>query len=367
MTEGQKKQKKKVTKMALSDFLSDPSTGSWADEMDDLPSAPAAVSQGDNFRSGGFGDDRGGRGFSSRGGFGDREERESRYPARTPVELPTRPPYTIHLGNIAFDTTDADVEGFFNESKVTSIRIMKDFEDKPKGFGYVEFDSLDSLKKALERNQQSLCGRNVRVSVAEPPREREVREDRTAGEWRRAEPVAPPAGRFGNDRYADRGDRAPRGDREFGSRFNNSERPPDRTAVNSWRREEPLPASETRPGWEKPREREHRDTSWGGGQGFANRTPPAPATRKKLELKPRSAEAPAAAANNSAAKSSPFGAAKPIDSDEAIRRVEEKLKQEQQEKKEAADKLRKEKEAKKPAAKAEEKVAEPEAAAEAQA
>ncbi|KAF9545046.1 hypothetical protein EC957_011287 [Mortierella hygrophila] len=349
--------------MALSDFLSDPTTGSWADEMDDLPSAPAAVNQGDNFRSGGFGDDRGGRGFSSRGGF---EERESRYPARTPVELPTRPPYTIHLGNISFDTTDADVEGFFSESKVTSIRIMKDFDDKPKGFGYVEFDSLDSLKKALERNQQSLGGRNVRVSVAEPPREREVRDDRTAGEWRRAEPVAPPAGRFGNDRYADRGDRAPRGDREFGSRFTASERPPDRTSVNSWRRDEPLPASETRPGWEKPREREHRDTSWGAGQGFANRAPPATATRKKLELKPRSAEAPAAAAaNNSAVKSSPFGAAKPIDSDEAIRRVEEKLKQEQQEKKEAADKVRKEKEAKKPAAKAEEKEAEPEATAEA--
>jgi len=45
---------------------------------------------------------------------------------------------------------------------------MKDFEDKPKGFGYVEFDSLDSLKKALENNGQNLCGRNVRVSVAEP-------------------------------------------------------------------------------------------------------------------------------------------------------------------------------------------------------
>ncbi|KAK3845366.1 MAG: hypothetical protein J3R72DRAFT_436593 [Linnemannia gamsii] len=371
MTEvGQKKQKKKVTKMALSDFLSDPTTGSWADEMDDLPSAPAAVAQGgDNFRSGGFGGDRGDRGFSSRGGF---EERESRYPPRTPVELPTRPPYTIHLGNLPFDATDADVESFFNQSKVTSVRIMKDFEDKPKGFGYVEFDSLDSLKKSLERNGQSLCGRSVRVSVAEPPREREVRDDRTAGEWRRAEPVAPPAGRFGNDRYADRGDRAaaPRGDREFGSRFNNSERPPDRTAVNSWRREDPVPASESRPGWEKPREREHRDTSWGGG-AFTNRAaPPAPVARKKLELKPRSSEAPAAAAVNSgAAKSSPFGAAKPIDSDEAIRRVEEKLKHEQLEKKEAADKIRKEKDAKKPAGKPEEKEEEvaAEATAEAQA
>jgi len=74
----------------------------------------------------------------------------------------------------------------------------------------------------------------------------------------------------------------------------------------------------------------------------------APAARRKLELKPRSADAPppASPAETKAAKSSPFGAAKPIDNDEAIRRVEEKLKQEQQEKKEAADKARKEKESK---------------------
>ncbi|GJJ76457.1 translation initiation factor 4B [Entomortierella parvispora] len=349
MTEvGQKKQKKKGTKMALSDFLADQSTGSWADEMDDLPSAPSAVGAQDNFRSGGFGD--GGRGgFQSRGGFGDREE--SRFTPRAPVELPTRPPYTIHLGNLPFDVTEADIEDFFSASKINSIRIMKDFEDKPKGFGYVEFDSLDSLKKALENNGQSLCGRNVRVSVAEPPREREVREDRSAGEWRREAPVPPAGNRFGgsssNDRFErsiDRG--APR---EFGSRFNNSERPPDRTDVNTWRRETPLPAAETsaRPGWEKPREREHRDTSWSGG-AFTSRAPPAPVTRRKLELKPRSSDAPAAgAAEPAATKASPFGAARPIDNDEAIRRVEEKLKQEQQQKKEAAEKARKEKESKK--------------------
>jgi translation initiation factor 4B len=110
-------------------------------------------------------------------------------------------------------------------------------------------------------------------------REREIREDRSAGEWRREAPVPPAGNRFGNDRFGgdrggDRGDRAPRGDREFGSRFNNSERPPDRTDVNTWRRETPLPAAETtRPGWEKPREREHRDTSWSGG-AFTSRAPP---------------------------------------------------------------------------------------------
>jgi len=74
----------------------------------------------------------------------------------------------------------------------------------------------------------------------------------------------------------------------------------------------------------------------------------APVTRRKLELQPRSAEAPAAGAADAAAtKASPFGAARPIDNDEAIRRVDEKLKQEQQQKKEAAEKARKEKESKK--------------------
>ncbi|KAF9433258.1 hypothetical protein BGZ76_009687 [Entomortierella beljakovae] len=333
--------------MALSDFLMDQSTGSWADEMDDLPSAPA-----DGYRSGGFGgddrrgfndnrgfgDDRGGRGFSGRGGF---EDRESRYPPRTPVELPTRPPYTVHVGNLAFDATDSDIEAFFMESQITSIRIMKDFEDKPKGFGYVEFDSLESLKKALVNNGQSLCGRSVRVSVAEPPREREVREDRTTGDWRRADPVPPTNNRYNSDRNNDRGsdrgsDRGDRGDRrEFGSRFQN-ERPQDRTNVGSWRREDPLPVSEGRPGWEKPKE-----NAWG-------RSAQAPAARRKLELKPRSTEAPASASSSDvkSSKPNPFGAAKPIDSDEAIRRVEEKLQQEQREKKDAAEKARKEKESK---------------------
>lgn len=39
---------------------------------------------------------------------------------------------------------------------------------KPKGFGYVEFGSVDGLKKALELNGSQLSGRNIRISVADP-------------------------------------------------------------------------------------------------------------------------------------------------------------------------------------------------------
>lgn len=46
---------------------------------------------------------------------------------------------------------------------------MKDrIDSRPKGFGYVEFADLDSLKKALSLADGQLAGRSIRVSVAEP-------------------------------------------------------------------------------------------------------------------------------------------------------------------------------------------------------
>jgi translation initiation factor 4B len=46
--------------------------------------------------------------------------------------------------------------------------VIRDHEGKPKGFGYVEFETLDGLKDALARSGENFGGRNVRISVAEP-------------------------------------------------------------------------------------------------------------------------------------------------------------------------------------------------------
>jgi translation initiation factor 4B len=73
------------------------------------------------------------------------------------------------VGNLSFDLTESEVENYFEGCKVISVRIMKDrMDNRPKGFGYVEFADLDSLKKALSLADGQLAGRGVRVSVAEP-------------------------------------------------------------------------------------------------------------------------------------------------------------------------------------------------------
>ncbi|GES83664.1 RNA-binding domain-containing protein [Rhizophagus clarus] len=356
--------KKRSTKMSLTEFLADQSTGSWADEMEDLPSAPAAAfsDYGDHEdrQKSGFGDRRSGfsdrRTYSRDSRYESRESpRESRFssrPERIPQELPTSPPYTAHIGNLPYDLTEGQVKRFFNESKILNIRILRDKEnDKPKGFGYVEFEDLESLTKALQLSGENLGNRPVKISVADPPRERE---DRTAGEWRRKMPretqaPSPRSDRFGsNDKFGhredkwgergggfrDRVDRFDRGERDRGDRFDRMDRSIERN---------------DRGGNDKLERK--GDTEWRGGgfnnsrsssfrerrseERYATDTDTSPPMRKKLELKPRSS---AAVSNENIAprssKPNPFGEARPIDTDEALRRVEERRKQKEQEQKE---------------------------------
>lgn len=174
--------KKKQEKMSLGTFLQDDNYGSWADEMEDmpLPSTDTQKSYGSAPR----------RDYSSMGmGGAGFERRDIGYSVREQLPLPDKPPYTAHLANLSFDVTQPDIEDFFRDCAVTSVRIVEDKMDrKPKGFGYVEFGTLDGLKAALALSGENLAGRQVRISVADPPKDR-PESNRDFSDWSRKGPL----------------------------------------------------------------------------------------------------------------------------------------------------------------------------------
>ena len=97
------------------------------------------------------------------------QDREAGFSQRPELPLPTKPPFTAHIGNLSFDAAEAEISDFFADCSVSNVRLVRDkMEDRPKGFGYVEFETLDGLKKALDLNNAQLAGRKVRISVADP-------------------------------------------------------------------------------------------------------------------------------------------------------------------------------------------------------
>ncbi|KIM40443.1 hypothetical protein M413DRAFT_445897 [Hebeloma cylindrosporum] len=174
---------KKAKKISLNEFLGDSTLGSWADEMESLPNAPAARI-----------DEESGDRFGRRDDFLSSRPDRQNLPPRDDVPLPTQPPYTAFIGNLAFDLTEGELLQFFSGLRTKSVKIIKDKDEKPKGFGYIEFEELEGLKDALSKSGSNFSGRTIRVSVAEPPKERSgfgASEDNAKFEnpWRRDGPL----------------------------------------------------------------------------------------------------------------------------------------------------------------------------------
>ncbi|KAJ3183090.1 hypothetical protein HDU87_007512 [Geranomyces variabilis] len=355
-----KKGSKKGVAMSLTDFLAADEFGSsWADDVADLPSArksstAAAVAQAYNPDS---------RGYATY---------DPSASGRPQGQVGDQPPWTCFVGNLAYDTTERDINTLFGALRVKSIRLPADPEGKPKGFGYVEFEDRASLVEAMKLSGESVMRRAIRIDVAEPPKrdggrpggdgfDRPDRSDELESGWRRAAPVAPRQNSFGGgaDRGGDRGfgggfrDRA-HGDGGFGggSRFGG-----DRDRGFG--------------GGDRP------ERGFGGGDrpayaGFDRRpeshaAPVDPAfQRKKMVLTPRTAPVESAAATPAPAaasatatdgevpkeekkvsKPNPFGAAKPRDENEIMKQIEERRAARETEKKaaEEAEKKKAEEEA----------------------
>ncbi|XP_019329330.1 PREDICTED: eukaryotic translation initiation factor 4B [Aptenodytes forsteri] len=376
-----KKKNKKGKTLTLTDFLAEDGGGgggptyipkpvSWADETDDL--------EGDVSTTWHSNDDDVYRAPPIDRSILPTAPRAAREPNIDRSRLPKSPPYTAFLGNLPYDVTEESIKDFFRGLNISAVRLPREptNPERLKGFGYAEFEDIDSLFQALSLNEESLGNRRIRVDVADQAQDKD-RDDRCFGrdrdrfrdserfesDWR-ARPATtdsfddyPPRrgdDSFGDryrDRYDDRYRDGPRRDmdRGFGGRdrYDDRSRDYDRgydSRIGSgggpfgsgYRRDDDYRGCGDRYEDRYDR-RDDRMDRWNSrddyGRDDFRREDRGPTQRPKLNLKPRSApkeeETSVAPAPQSSRAASIFGGAKPVDTAAREREVEERLQKEQ--------------------------------------
>ncbi len=83
----------------------------------------------------------------------------------------------LFVGSLAYSVTDQELEDFFaSAGTVASAKVVMDRDtNRSKGFGFVEMETDDEAKAAIDQlNGKELNGRAIAVDAAKPqaPRER---------------------------------------------------------------------------------------------------------------------------------------------------------------------------------------------------
>lgn len=76
----------------------------------------------------------------------------------------------LFVGNLDFNVKDIEVEELFKMiGKVVYAEIVRFFDKKSKGFGFVEMETVDEAQKAIkELNGSDFHGRKIVVTEARP-------------------------------------------------------------------------------------------------------------------------------------------------------------------------------------------------------
>jgi translation initiation factor 4B len=244
------------------------------------------------------------------------------------MPVPSSPPFTAFVGNFPYECPREEVVGLFtaNACAIADVRMVRNRDtDRPRGY-FLEFEDKASLERALTFDQYNMGGRPLRVNVAEGKPDRRDRFGGGGGFADRYNERDRRGGGFA-DRYNDATGGKPGGGGSFGRREGGAGYQEARGGGGGGGRGDK--ASFTGGGYHAPR-------GGGGDRGRRSfdRDPdaPPPEGRKKLELKPRSADAdaaqPSAPASGSSSKPNPFGSAKPVDTTAKIAEAERKIQEE---------------------------------------
>uniref|UniRef100_UPI00398F8DE8 eukaryotic translation initiation factor 4Ba isoform X3 n=1 Tax=Pristiophorus japonicus TaxID=55135 RepID=UPI00398F8DE8 len=288
--------------------------------------------------------------------------------------IPKQPPYTAFLGNLPYDVSEECIRKFFHGMNISAVRLPREStnQDRLKGFGYAEFDDVESLMNALSLNEEMLQNRRIRVDIADQAQEKEresgrggerdrVRDAEMESDWR-ARPATNSSDdypsrrmedsfgdrtrdryesrdrdgprrdgdRFRDDSFRDRGyDRGTR--RIFGSGFRRDNYDDKRS--DDFRGGGDRYSDRFSDGFDRFAGREERRSDY-GSRDESRQDDRGSVQRPKLNLKPRSIPKEevvrAPTAQSSGRSASIFGAAKPVDTTAKEREVEERLKKEQE-------------------------------------
>lgn len=94
--------------------------------------------------------------------------------ARPKEEDDVQPGDKLYVGNLSYDMDDSGLTDLFSKyGSVVKAEIIR-FSDtqKSKGFGFVQFSSVEEATAALELNGQDIDGRKLIVKMARPKEER---------------------------------------------------------------------------------------------------------------------------------------------------------------------------------------------------
>ncbi len=84
----------------------------------------------------------------------------------------------IYVGNLSYNTTEADLrEAFSKHGEVSEVRMITDRDTgRSKGFGFVEMPNAEEARAAMDAlNETDLHERTIKVNEARPREDRPQR------------------------------------------------------------------------------------------------------------------------------------------------------------------------------------------------